>query len=126
MPHKDKEKRKEQNRLHYIANKEKINEKCRLYHIANKDKIKEYHKAYRQTSAGKKTRAMADWRSSGVKDVNDELYDKYINTHCCDVCNKEFKNSTDRCLDHDHTTGEFRQILCRACNIHDNWMNKLK
>ena len=126
MPYKDKEKLKEFHRLRYIANKDKINEQCRLYRIANKDKIKEYKKAYYQTPQGKKSNTMGHWKSIGVNDVNDEMYDRYINTHCCDVCKNEFKSSRHRNLDHDHTTGDFRQILCQSCNCHDNWKKKIE
>ena len=139
MPHKDKEKKKEYMRLYYQANKDKIIEYNTLRYIANKDKVKEYdrlkyiankdkrkekQKAYRQTPQGKKNHSMNDWRSRGVNNVDDKLYNKYINTHCCDVCNNEFKNSLDRHLDHNHDTGDFRQILCRACNTHDSWKKK--
>ena len=109
MP-RDKEKQKEYNRLRYIA---------------NKDKLKEIQKAYRQTPQGKKTDTMRSWRRIGVNEVNDAMYDRYINTHCCDVCNKEFKNSRDRHLDHNHETGDFRQILCQSCNTYDNWKKKI-
>ena len=137
----DKEERKEYNRLRYIANKEKLlaqmktyretnKEKIlkehREYRIANKEYYKEYKKAYYQTPEGKKSRIMACWRSHGVNNVNDEMYDKYINTHCCDVCKNEFKNSMDKHLDHDHETGDFRQVLCRSCNSRDSWKNKIK
>ena len=124
MPHKDKEKKKEYMRLYRSTNKEKIKE----YREANKEKIKEqcrlYNEAYSQTPQGKKHNTMKGWRQHGVNNVDDELYNKYINTHCCDVCNKDFKNSLDRHLDHDHETGAFRQILCRACNSHDSWKKK--
>tara|TARA_R100000951_G_scaffold51889_1_gene43713 strand:+ start:84 stop:500 length:417 start_codon:yes stop_codon:yes gene_type:complete len=136
MPYKDKEKAKEYLRLYRIANKEKTKEYCE----ANKEKKKEYDKTYNktpqrkqkkkerlqlwaQTPQGKKFFKMNSWRNMGVNDVNDEMYDKYINTHCCDVCSKDFKDSRDRCLDHDHDTGDFRQILCRACNTMDKWKN---
>ena len=132
---KNKDKKKEYHRLYNKANKDKIKERKRLYGIANKDKIKEYHiankdkikekqDAYRQTPQGKKNVTMRSWRSRGINNVDDELYNKYINTHCCDVCSKEFKNSLDRHLDHNHDTGDFRQILCRACNTHDSWKKK--
>ena len=104
--------------------KEKQKEYMRLRYIANKDKLNEYNKAYRQTPQGKKSIRMGHWKRIGVNNVNNEMYDRYINTHCCDVCNKEFKNSLDRHLDHNHDTGDFRQILCRACNTHDSWKKK--
>ena len=129
MP-RDKEKKKEYDRLNYIANKDKISEQCRLRYIANKEKIKErsrlYKKLWRKTPQGKKQNTMNTWRSYGVNNVNDTMYDRYINTHCCDICNKEFKNSLDRCLDHDHDTGDFRQILCQSCNNHDSWKKKIE
>ena len=125
---------KEYHRLYRIANKDKLKE----YRDGNKDKRKEYNKAYvdankatlkekqkvySQTPQGKKNHTMTIWRHRGVNNVNDEMYDRYINTHCCDVCKNEFKNSKHRHLDHDHTTGEFRQVLCQSCNNMDKWKN---
>tara|TARA_R110002050_G_C8862945_1_gene507575 strand:- start:239 stop:724 length:486 start_codon:yes stop_codon:yes gene_type:complete len=121
----NKEKKREYARLHYQANNEKLNEQCRLYRKENIEKIKEQQKAYRQTPQGKKNDMMKSWRNRGIINVTDTMYDRYINTHCCDVCKNEFKNSRDRCLDHDHTTGDFRQVLCRACNNQDSWKKKI-
>lgn len=48
-----------------------------------------------------------------------EEYEARMNTSTvCEVCGKtESKNANDMfCYDHDHTTGEFRGVLCRACN----------
>tara|TARA_R100000951_G_C2513926_1_gene141293 strand:+ start:96 stop:464 length:369 start_codon:yes stop_codon:yes gene_type:complete len=121
MP-RDKEKQKEYNRLYRLANKDKL--KTNRY--AQKDKLNSQKRDIRQTPQGKKTEKMAGWRYSGVNNVNDEMYDRYINTHCCDVCKNEFKGSYDRCLDHDHETGDFRQVLCRSCNNSDSWKDKIK
>ena len=71
-----------------------------------------------------KNNTISEWRCSGVVYNDfDELYYTYIRTLNCSHCNKEFKNSLDRCLDHDHSTGLFRAIVCRGCNIHDRYIN---
>ena len=65
-----------------------------------------------------------NWKRRGVihTDYN-ALYDKYINTTRCNHCDKEFKDSRDRCMDHDHNTGLFRNIVCKWCNNKDNYIN---
>jgi len=64
-----------------------------------------------------------NWKARGVIYHSiDELYEVYINTMNCQHCNKEFKNSMDRCLDHDHNTGLFRKIVCRNCNNQDCYL----
>tara|TARA_R110002153_G_C13022946_1_gene467738 strand:+ start:39 stop:443 length:405 start_codon:yes stop_codon:yes gene_type:complete len=68
--------------------------------------------------------AIHTWKKRGVKyDDIESLYLIYINTMECQHCNKEFINTRDRCLDHDHETGEFRKIVCQTCNANDNYIN---
>ena len=46
-------------------------------------------------------------------------YETYIYTSYCDCCKKKFKNTKDRCLDHNHNiTDKFnvRGIICNWCN----------
>ena len=40
----------------------------------------------------------------------------------CSHCGKEFKNSRDEHLDHDHETGLFRAIDCCKCNANDTYI----
>ena len=67
---------------------------------------------------------ISNWKNKGVKCDNfDELYYIYMKTLNCSHCGKEFKNSRDRHLDHNHSTGLFRAIVCRKCNTHDSYIN---
>ena len=63
------------------------------------------------------------WKRIGVIYHDfDDLYDVYIKTMNCWHCNKEFVSTRDRCLDHDHTTGSFRAIICHKCNCMDSYI----
>jgi hypothetical protein len=70
-----------------------------------------------------KYQTIGDWKRYGlIYDDYNELYEVYIKTMNCQHCEKEFKNSRDRCMDHDHDTGLFRKIVCRACNTCDSYI----
>ena len=83
-----------------------------------------YPASYYKCQKKYKQLTMSNWRARGLIYHNiDELYEVYINTMSCQHCNKEFKKSNDRCLDHDHSTGIFRKIICRTCNNRDCYLN---
>jgi len=115
----------EKSKTNYELTKDKIKAQRKAYYQENKDKILAYNKAqnkaYRQTEAGIKTCRMSKWRSRGVNNVTDELYDYFMNCDVCEVCGSEFTEKNDKCLDHNHDTGVFRYVLCRGCNCNDNW-----
>tara|TARA_R110002074_G_C11974854_1_gene611143 strand:+ start:43 stop:489 length:447 start_codon:yes stop_codon:yes gene_type:complete len=79
----------------------------------------EINKKYYESDKGKKTERKKWWKRRGVVFDNDfeEIYDRYINSSQCELCNKVYKNSQDKCLDHCHTTGKFRNVVCRPCNV---------
>ena len=116
----------ERNKKWREKNKEKVLQYEKEYRKENKDKIAEYQKEYNQTPQGIKSRVISGWKKSGlVHEDYDVLYETYLQTNECNVCKKEFKDSFDRCMDHDHSTGLFRQVLCRNCNTQDNWKKKI-
>lgn len=133
----NKDKINQQNKEYYTNNKELISEKGKEYYNKNKEVILENHKNYRennksiikeklkiyhQTENGIKVRRIQTWRRIGVicEDF-DSLYEKYINTSNCEECNIELisgiNGANKKCLDHDHETGLFRNILCHICNL---------
>ena len=128
MPHKDPEKRKEYSKKYREKNKEKPKDHKKEYAQSEGGKKVQQKSSqkYNQTPAGIKARIIADWKRHGlIHDNYDELYELYLSATHCEVCRKEFENSNDRCMDHCHETGEFRQFLCRSCNVFDRWKNKV-
>jgi hypothetical protein len=112
-----KEERKVVHKKWYEEHKEEKKASGKKY----REEHKEEQKAYNQSDAGKKAKRICKWKRRGVlSDDYDALYDKFLNTEKCEECDCElidggtFKNS--RCLDHDHSTGLFRNVLCVSCN----------
>ena len=121
MPLKDPEKRRQYNKEYRENNKEKKKQYDKEYLEKNKKKLIEY----RQTKAFKKSMRICQWKRNGIiTDDYDALYEKFINTENCELCNivlttDRYSTKTRRCLDHDHTITDcdnVRNILCGSCN----------
>jgi hypothetical protein len=123
------QKKREYMKEYRKKHKEQKKEYMKAYCDKHKEQKKEYDKKYYQTPQGKKTTTLSDWRQSGLletKEKLEELYEIYTTIKLCEACDIELtrsgKNcSTDICLDHCHTTGRFRLMLCRSCNTQDRW-----
>ena len=116
----NKDKISQQKKLHYQLNKEKINQKQKEYYHLNKEEINKKNREYSQTEAGIKSSRIRNWKRSGMilRDYQtwDSVYTKYLDCTNCEQCNKVFQTTLDRQLDHCHTTGFIRNIVCCRCN----------
>ena len=115
---KNKEKLKEQKLIYTKEHKEQ-KKKYDLEHI---EELKEMKKNWFQTEQGKKSSKISGWKKIGViHDDYSSLYDYYLNCKNCEDCNVELQIGNavknKKCLDHDHKTGLFRNIVCNSCNV---------
>jgi hypothetical protein len=125
MPHNTLEKRKE----YLEKNKDKIRKKAKEYYLRNlemfKEKAKryssdpkriEYRKKYREENKDKaKEYKLLKTYNITLNDYN-EMFKKQEGK--CAICKKhQHKLSTSLYVDHDHSTGKVRELLCSSCNF---------
>jgi len=81
------------------------------------------HQKWRKnTYNGKRITTISNWKTKKVKGDLYEIYETWLNTSHCEVCNVELiqdnKSSNRKIMDHDHLSGYFRNIICNRCNSH--------
>ena len=112
----NKEKLKQQQQQRYLLNKEKLLQQNKEWRELNKD----YNKQYNQTPTGKKSIKIASWKRQGMilreGQTWDSIYRTYVDCINCEQCDKVFQTTRDIQLDHCHTTGFIRNIVCCRCN----------
>ena len=80
---------------------------------------KEWNKNYSKTPEGKKSKTISQWKRYGLiepKKFIDQIYEEYLLSEECELCGEPYKNSRDKQMEHNHLTGEFRNICCNRCN----------
>jgi hypothetical protein len=116
----NKERMKAQQRQWRESHKEHVKACAKKWREENKEEKKAYGKQYRQTDAGKKSKRIWNWKKQGIlSDDYDALYDKFLNTKNCEECGVEMvfgRTKNARCLDHCHSSGLVRNVLCISCN----------
>ena len=118
MPRKDPEYHKN----YYLKNKDSVQERSRKNYEKNKEKRNKQIKEYQRENPH--IGVYTSWRGIGIKlrpnEDWDSVYLFYITCEECENCGIQLtggRSSNSRCLDHDHSTGFIRDVLCNACNI---------
>ena len=127
------EKNKEKHRKKYKKKKkewsENNKEKMKEWRENNKEYIKQHMKEYYKTAECKKSMTISSWKGVGLKLFGytyEEVYEYYLSIDNCEVCNKDISmGGHSKHMDHCHSTGIFRWVLCSGCNNRDSWMNKI-
>lgn len=92
--------------------------KCRVYYRKNKERELMKRKIYAQQNKVKisKRNRLNHLKKYGItEDEYNQLYQKQ--NECCAICGKhQSKLKRKLNIDHDHSTGEIRGLLCPKCN----------
>tara|TARA_R110001599_G_scaffold341216_1_gene562113 strand:+ start:45 stop:590 length:546 start_codon:yes stop_codon:yes gene_type:complete len=109
---------KENKKQYYLKNRDRLLEKQKKWCLANPEKKAKYH----ESESYKKSYNLSHWKIWGLKGDYEVIWERYCNTIICDLCNIELTldkqiTSTRKCMEHNHETGEFRNIVCHKCNM---------
>lgn len=109
------------NRKYYLANKERLAAHQREYYQRTKAKRQAWAKTYRE----RKPEAIRDRRIRRVYGISGAEYAALFRAQdgLCAVCRRPDESQARRAsseqlaIDHDHSTGRVRGLLCTSCNL---------
>ena len=104
------------------AHPEKHRAACRANYARNRDKKLDQSKRYRATPKGK--RQAQDYRLKRTFNLTASQYEQMFADQggVCFICHRPETRTvrgkpTLLAVDHNHTTGEVRRLLCHGCNV---------
>jgi hypothetical protein len=96
--------------------KEKSRAKAKRYREANHDRLLEDGRNYQSAEpVRRRQRAGHLRRTFGLTPTEYEMMSE-AQGHGCAICGGHNQNGSELCVDHDHTTGAIRGLLCHRCN----------
>tara|TARA_R110000803_G_scaffold86436_1_gene152785 strand:- start:226 stop:696 length:471 start_codon:yes stop_codon:yes gene_type:complete len=85
------------------------------YYLKNKEKIDQQHNEYSKTPQFKKSQTICSWKTKGLIDDYEKVYQIYLDTNNCMKCQVEITGNNKH-MDHCHITNLYRAVLCQSCN----------
>ena len=93
----------------YLKNKEKRLLQSKIWKQNNPEKVKSY-----RTPEKVKKYQLQNRHGITLEQFNQMLV---AQDGKCAICHMGFKDNKDTCVDHNHKTGQIRQLLCFNCNV---------
>lgn len=87
----------------------------RDYYQRNRERILAKSKAWYAANRERRQETLRAWHLARKYGLTPDQYDALLlaQGNVCSICSSRRKTM---CVDHDHSTGEVRGILCRSCN----------
>jgi hypothetical protein len=111
----NKEKVSEHRKKYNQSNKEKIATYKKEYYQANKERLVKQHKEYKQANKERNKEIRFKWKYNLTLEDMAILLDEQENK--CKICSIKFNDDIKYNVDHCHSTGKVRGLLCRCCNL---------
>lgn len=99
---------------YYKRNREKHLAYCRQIYLRDRKKRVETARRRRADGTERRLRLLREWGLS-LEEIIKRLRKQ---RHKCPICRRRIRNEKQSFkVDHDHTTGKIRGLLCRECNL---------
>ena len=111
------------NTTYRVANFEKVSTYRKKYYASHQEKEKAQMKEYAKNNPSKISEPSArakqrDKRLQKTFGISSSEYDSILvaQNGLCAICNQPNQTQYPLAVDHDHTTGKVRELLCLRCN----------
>ncbi len=97
-----------------MVTKEQRKGYIKKYYLSHRDKIRKQRQRYSKEHPVEMKRQHLK-KFYGI--TFEQMRQMYISQNgFCPICLKKFKSSSDMHIDHNHSNGQIREILCSKCN----------
>ena len=124
MSCKDPEKKRKYSRKYNAAHREEVNKRQRKYRAQNPEKARESNRKWRAADPEKVRESIRKSHLRRKYGLTPEQYSALVDAQCgqCAICGR---GDEYLCVDHSHSAGIVRGLLCHGCNkavgfLHDS------